>query len=823
MEPLHPATESLYIKVLLPLALPKPYTYLVTPDLCGGVREGARVEVEFGPKKRYSAIVLEVGSEKPEGYSPKPILSIIDEVPIALPGQLRFWQWLASYYCCTLGEVMVAALPSHFKLASETIVTLGPLYEEGHPGLDDKEYLITEALSIQQELTLQNIQDILQQRTILPLVRKMLDKKIITLKEDLKEKYKPKMVVCVRMQEPYASNPSLLQDAFEKLGRADRQIEALMAYIQLSRQHHFVRREDLYKAARIDTTVLKALIKKEILEVYEREVSRLGSYEEATTEVPELSVQQERALRELKEIFKSKDIALLNGVTGSGKTRVYMELIREAIQRNEQILYLLPEIALTTQIIERLKKIFGNDVAVYHSRFNNNERIEIWQQVMQGKPLVLGARSALFLPFKRLKWIIVDEEHDPSFKQQDPNPRYHGRDAAIYLASLCGAKVLLGSATPSLESYFNAKRGKYGLVEMPERFGGLKMPALQLVDMKTELQHNRLSGHFSQPLLEALRQTLDRGEQAILFQNRRGFAPAYRCETCGWHAGCIHCDVSMTYHQKNQLLKCHYCNYQARLPQSCPACGSMKLTLKGFGTEKVEEELKVHFPETSIARMDFDTVRTRNAHAQIIQDFEEGRTQILIGTQMVTKGLDFERVGLVGILSADQLLQFPDFRATERAFQMMTQVSGRAGRKHRQGLVLIQAMDISNPVIREVLANDYLAFYQRESEERTRFQYPPYFRLLRITLKHAQPDLVNAAAEKMLERLHPRFGSRLQGPALPPVARVRGLYLLDFLLKLERDHPRLADAKTLILQASAELNAQPGMSGVRVAVDVDPG
>ena len=823
MEPLHPASDGLYVTVILPLALPRPYTYAVPPEMAANVREGARVEVEFGKAKRYSAIILEIGSNKPEGHTPKTILSIIDETPIALPGQLRFWQWLASYYCCTLGEVMSAALPSHFKLASETIVTLGPFYEEGHPGLDDKEFLIAEALSIQNELTLQNIQDILQQRTVLPLVRRMLDKKIIALKEDLKEKYKPKKVVCVRLQAPYAEDPTQLQDAFEKLGRADRQMEALMAYLKLARQHLFVRREDLYKAAQIDATVLRALVKKEILEIYEREVSRLGSYEEATTDAPELSGQQKRALQELKEIFKSKDIALLHGATGSGKTRVYMELIREALQRNEQVLYLLPEIALTTQIIERLKKIFGNDVAVYHSRFNNSERIEIWQQVMKGKPLVLGARSALFLPFKRLKWIIVDEEHDPSFKQQDPNPRYHGRDAAVYLASLCGAKVILGSATPSLESFFNALQGKYGLVEMPERFGGLQMPALHLVDLKAELQQKQLKGHFSQPLLDALRQTMERGEQAILFQNRRGFAPAYRCETCGWHAGCIHCDVSMTYHQKNQVLKCHYCNYQARLPRACPACGSLKLTLKGFGTEKVEEELKIHFPEASIARMDFDTVRTRNAHAQIIQDFEEGRTQVLIGTQMVTKGLDFERVGLVGILSADQLLQFPDFRATERAFQMMTQVSGRAGRKHRQGMVLIQAMNVGHPVIQEVMSQDYQAFYRRETEERLKFQYPPYFRLLRITLKHAQPDLVNSAAEKMYALLQPRFGNKLQGPALPPVARVRGLFLLDFLLKLERNHPRLAEAKTLILQASAQLNAQPGMSGVRIAIDVDPG
>jgi primosomal protein N' (replication factor Y) len=811
-----------YADVLLPLALPRTYTYSVPPDLAGGIREGVRVEVAFGKKKRYSAIVLNANAAQPTGYSPKPILSLIDEQPIALPVQLRFWQWLATYYCCTLGEVMNAALPAHYKLASETSVTLGPFFEEGQVGLDDKEYLVAEALSIQQELTLQNIQDILQQQSVLPLIRRMLDKKLISLKEDLREKYKPKIVVCVRLCPAYAEDPRQLENAFARLARSDRQVETLMAYLQLSRQYGFVRREDLYKTAQIDTTVLKALIKKDILELYEREVSRLGSYEEATVEAPALSQQQESALHALRDIFKNKDTALLYGVTGSGKTRVYIELIREAIRRNEQVLYLLPEIALTTQIIERLKKIFGNDVGVYHSRFNNNERIEIWQQVLQGKPLVLGARSALFLPFKRLKWIIVDEEHDPSFKQQEPNPRYHGRDAALYLASLYGAKTILGSATPSLESYYHARRGKYGLVNMPERFGGLQMPALQLVDLKTEIQQNRLKGHFSQPLLEALKDTLARGEQAILFQNRRGFAPAYRCELCAWHAGCIHCDVSMTYHKKSHLLKCHYCNYQTRTPAACPACGSIKLSLQGFGTEKVEDEFKGHFPDTTIVRMDYDTVRSRYAHAQIIQDFEEGRTQVLVGTQMVTKGLDFERVGLVGVLSADQLLHFPDFRASERAFQLMTQVSGRAGRKYRQGLVLIQAMNIGHPVIREVMAQDFYGFFEREAQERQQFSYPPYFRIMRITLKHTKPEVVNQAAEFLYGHLKPQFGTKLQGPALPPVARIRSFFLLDFMLKLERDHPRLSAAKETVLQAAERLNAQSGMSGVRIAIDVDP-
>ncbi len=818
MPALH-ATEkyAYHVQVLLPLALAKPYTYGVPESLADAIEVGIRVEVEFGKKRRYAALVVETGVAPPEGRPAKPILSAIDETPIALPVQLKFWHWLATYYACTLGEVMTAALPAHYKLVSETVITLGPHFEEDMAGLDDKEYLISEALTIQNELTLSQVQDILQQRSVYPIIRRMLDKKLLFLKEDLKERYRPKRVACIRLKEPYVSQPDQLQEAFERLSRAGRQMEALLAVIQLSRQLPFIRKEDIYKAAGVDHAVVQGLVKKEILEVYDREVSRLGNFGEQEAGLEDFTPQQQQAFDSIRHAFAEKDVVLLHGVTGSGKTRLYMELIREAILRNEQVLYLLPEIALTAQIIERLRRVFGNQVVVYHSRLNNNERVELWQEVLRGKPLVLGARSALFLPFQRLKWVIADEEHDPSFKQQDPNPRYHGRDAAIYLARLYGAKVLLGTATPSLESYYNTQNGKYGLAEMPERFGGLQMPELRLVPMK-----GGPSQHFSPELLEALTQTLDRGEQAILFQNRRGYAPTYRCPTCNWHAECIHCDVSMTYHKQSHALKCHYCNYQTKVPSACPACGNKQLQLQGFGTEKVEDELAIYFPEKKIARMDYDTVRSKNAHAQIIQDFEEGRIHILVGTQMVAKGLDFERVGLVGILSADQLLQFPDFRAAERAFQLMTQVSGRAGRKHRRGLVLIQALNPAHPVLREVLHHDFSGFYQRELQERQRFEYPPFFRLIRITLKHAKPERVNQAAEAMSALLTPQFGHRIKGPAVPAVARVRGLYLIDFLIKMERSHPKIARAKTAILEAAGQIAQREGLSGIRVQIDVDP-
>ncbi|MCB9301455.1 MAG: primosomal protein N' [Lewinellaceae bacterium] len=817
----HTATQT-YVSVILPLALPKPYTYAVPEALVPEVRFGKRVEVQFGQSKLYTALVIEVHARPPEGYKPKPVLAVVDEEPIINPVQLQLWQWIADYYLCTLGEVMHAALPANLKLASETLITLSPLFDEDYAGLDDKEYLIAEALSIQHEISIGDVRDILQQKTVYPLIRRMLEKRIVYLKEDLKEKYSPKTVASVRLQEPYLSKPELLEEAFELCSRSTRQVEALMAYVQLSRKLEFVRRQDIYQAANVDATVLNALAKKEIFELYDREVSRLDGYEEETVDADHLSEQQLQAISETKDQFKNKNVLLLHGVTGSGKTRIYIELIQEAINRGEQVLYLLPEIALTTQIISRLEKVFGNQIAVYHSRLNNNERVELWNSVLKGKPVVLGARSALFLPFRKLGLIVVDEEHDSSYKQYEPNPRYNARDAAIYLAQLHGAKTLLGTATPSLESYFNAKSKKYGLVAMSERFGGLEMPQIVVADAKQELKERKLQSHFTTALLDELKATLERGEQAILFQNRRGYAPTYRCTTCDWHSECIHCDVSLTYHKFHNNLKCHYCGYTTKLPDACPACGSKTLTLKGFGTEKIEDELKIYLPNAKIGRMDLDTVRGKNAHAKIINDFEEGRIDILVGTQMVTKGLDFERVGVVGVLSADQLLQFPDFRAGERAFQLMLQVSGRAGRKHRQGKVVIQAFNTTHPVIGEVLSHDYPRFFTREMMERQQFKYPPYYRLIRITLRHKTPKVLNDAGLLFEKALKSRLGEWAMGPAVPYVSRVRGYYLLDFMIKTERDARKIRYAKETVLAAIEALYAASGFSGVRVGVDVDP-
>ena len=820
---MHPITATqTYVTVILPLAVPKPYTYAVPEHLIPDASFGKRVEVQFGRAKLYTALVIEQHRRAPEAYTPKPILSVVDDEPIINKIQLQLWQWLADYYLCTLGEVMHAALPANLKLASETRLTLSPLFDEDFEGLDDKEYLIAEALSIQNEISIEEVRGILQQKTVYPLIRRMLEKRIVYLKEDLKAKYKPKTVACVRLREPYASQPKRLEEAFELCSRSTRQVEALMAYVQVSRQLEFVRRQDIYTKANVDASVLKAMEKKEIFELYGREVSRLGGYEEETVDADTLSEQQEQALEELRGHFRDKNVVLLHGVTGSGKTRVYIELIQEAIQRGEQVLYLLPEIALTTQITSRLEKVFGDQLSIYHSRFSNNERVEMWNGVLKDKPVVLGARSALFLPFRKLGLIIVDEEHDSSYKQYDPSPRYNARDAAVYLAHLHGAKTLLGTATPSLESYFNAKTGKYGLVGMPERFGGLQLPAVELVDAKRQMQEQKLHSHFTSVLLDELKAALERGEQAILFQNRRGYSPTYRCLTCDWHSECIHCDVSLTYHKFKNVLKCHYCGYTARLPDACPACGAKQLVLKGFGTEKIEDELKIYLPDAKIGRMDLETVRGKNAHAKLINDFEEGRLDILVGTQMVTKGLDFEKVGVVGVLSADQLLQFPDFRAGERAFQLMLQVSGRAGRKHKQGKVIIQAFNTTSPVIREVLANDYAGFFTREMMERQQFKYPPYYRLIRITLKHKKPQTLNEGASLFENALKSKLGEWAIGPAVPYVGRVRGYYLLDFLIKLPRDAKKIRFAKEVVQQAIDGMQQTSGYSGVRVNVDVDP-
>lgn len=816
------ASVQTYVTVILPLALPKEYTYFVPAEMSSQIKPGIRVEVQFGKNKLYSALVYLVTNMKPIAYTPKPIVSIIDDEPIVTARQFQFWNWIAQYYCCTTGEVMNAALPSGLKLASETKVVLSPIFDEDFAALSDREYLIAEALTIQNELTIDEVRKIVNLKSVYHLIDSLLDKKVILLEEELKQKYKPKTVDCVRLAEPYYSNNTLLRHAFEQIERATKQTEALIGFVQLSRQKKTITRKELMEFTDISSGIISALVQREILEIYKKEISRLNEYEEDLQDTSPLSEQQERAIAAAHDIFKQKDVLLLKGVTGSGKTRVYSEMIEAAMSRGEQVLYLLPEITLTAQIINRLQKIFGDDIAVYHSKFNNSERVEIWQSVLNGKKVVVGARSSIFLPYRNLGLIIVDEEHDPSFKQIDPAPRYNARDMAVLLGQLHKAKVVLGTATPSIETYQNVISNKYGLVEMKERFGGLQMPKIKIVDLKDETRKNKLKSHFSSVLLADLKAALERGEQAILFQNRRGYAPTLNCETCGWTSQCINCDVTLTYHKYSQTLKCHYCGHNTKVPQACPACGQQKLLIKGFGTEKIEDDLQIHLPEAKIGRMDFDTVRTKNAHTEIIAKFEQKHLDILVGTQMVTKGLDFDNVGVVGVLSADHLLHFPDFRASERAFQLITQVSGRAGRKKKQGLVVIQAFDVEHPVLSEVLSGDFEHFFRREMIERQAFKYPPFNRLIKIQISHKKIDSLKFGADYFATMLKEKLGSRVLGPSEPGIPRVRGYYLKDILIKLEKNGDVINKTKDLTNQIAARLSKEKGMSSIKINIDVDP-
>lgn len=811
-----------YADIILPLALPKrTYTYAVPDSLQELVMPGVRVEVQFGRSRLYSGLVEKIHDLAPD-YAVKPIISVLDEVSMVTRKQLELWDWMAQYYCSTLGEVMSAALPGRLKLSSETRLVRNEHYGDDFSDLDDDEYLISEALLIQQEISVEDARKILNRKTVFPVIQRLLNRGTLFLREDLQEKFQARKVTGVRMGQRLRGQEHLMREIFDELQSKDRQLEIMMAFLVLEKSRPFVRKRELLDKAEVSESSLRTLVKKGILELYDQEVSRLGGFGSEVAEADNLSAQQEQALAEIGTHFEDKSVVLLSGVTGSGKTRVYVELIQRAVREGGQALYLLPEIALTTQIISRLQKVFGDDVVVYHSKINSQERVEVWKAAQAGKPVILAARSGLFLPFKNLKLIVVDEEHDPSFKQYDPAPRYHARDSAVYLAGLYGAKTLLGTATPSLETWHNVLSGKYGLVEMKDRFSGVEMPEVSVVDLREQLKTRQMQSIFSKPLLDKLAETISRGEQAILFQNRRGYAPVLKCEVCDWNAMCKHCDVSLTYHKLTNRLRCHYCGYTDNPALLCPACGSGKISLKGFGTEKIEDELKLFLPEARIARMDMDTAGARSGLIALLNDFEERRIDILVGTQMVTKGLDFENVGFVGVLAADSLTRFPDFRAGERAFQLLTQVSGRAGRKKKRGQVLIQAYDPQHPVIKEVLNHDFNSFVQRELAERQEFHYPPYYRLIQLELRHKDPQTVNAAAAYFAAALRDKLGDRVLGPVIPNIARVRGFFGQDIMLKLEKSAGILNQSKQLIRHVTEILNGKQGFSQVTVSVDVDP-
>ncbi len=787
-----------FADVIVPLPLANSYTYLLPANMANEVQVGSRVIVPFGQKRYYTAIVIRLHNTAPEGgYTVKSVTEVLDPHPIVTPDQLKFWQWVADYYLCTLGDVYKAALPSGMKLESETLVEINPEFSPTGEKFTPNEEKIFFQLGNKKECTVASIEKETGIKNALPAINALLAKEAIFVKEEVKRTYKPKVEMRIKLksEERRTKNEksdrrveldSSLFTLYSSLNRAPKQQRLLMTFLEMEAES--VSRKELLQRAEVAPAVLNQLIEKGILEQYTHEIGRLER--EATTDtipLKTLNAHQQKAFERINQCFEEKTICLLHGVTSSGKTEIYIHLIQQALKEGKQVLYLLPEIALTTQITERLKRVFGARLGVYHSKFPDAERVEIWQKQLSAEPydILLGVRSSVFLPFRQLGLIIVDEEHENSYKQQDPAPRYHARNAALVMASMQGAKVLLGTATPSIESYYNALTGKYGLVALTQRHQAIRLPEIQVVDI-AELRHKkRMTGPFSPTLLGHIRTALEQGEQVILFQNRRGFAPMVECKTCGWVPRCKNCDVSLTYHHGLHQLTCHYCGYTYQIPSKCPACESEEIRHRGFGTERIEESIQQIFPDARVSRMDLDTTRTRQAYERIIHDFQHHRTDILIGTQMVSKGLDFEHVSVVGILDADTMMNFPDFRSHERAFQLMAQVAGRAGRKHKQGLVVLQTRSKEAPVIHQVVTNDYQSLYDDQLAERLLFRYPPYYRLVYIYLKHRQADLVDTLAHEMAEHLRLVFGDRILGPDAPPVARVQTFYIRKFMLKME--------------------------------------
>jgi len=860
----------MYAEVIIPLALPTNYTWSIPEQWRDQVKEGCRVEVELRNKK-YAGIVKRLHTDKPAAFEPKPIGNLLDAEPILHPAQQKLWEWIADYYLCSEGEVMAAALPAHFKLSSETILVFNEETGDDFTHLDNDEFLVAEALQIRKELKLAEVQQILDSSHVYPVIKRLIEKKVCFVWESLKETYTPKKENYVLLNPEYAAEDKLA-DLLNNWERAPKQLELLLAYLHLQKTVGEVTRPELLKKSGASSEQLKGLVDKHILRIERRNVDRAAFLPRDITIDFTLSPAQQMAYDSIDEAFGQRSVCLLHGVTSSGKTQLYIRQIEAAIRQGRQVLYLLPEIALTSQIIRRLQRHFGGYVGIYHSKFNQNERLETWNKIRTGElKVILGARSAIFLPFAQLGLIIADEEHDPSYKQQEPAPRYHARDAAIYYASLFGARVLLGSATPSVESYYNATTGKYGLVELNERYGNVPLPEISIIDTKLlrmggarspshqrralpipsgpprdlfspgalspdePLQEDKrpssddpLTGSrdhgkpiLSPALHSEIEKSLAAGRQVILFQNRRGYSPYQVCEVCGWIPQCRNCDVSLNFHKLTNKLHCHYCGTVYPPVQTCAACGNHRFVQRNFGTERIEEHLEEVFPKARIARMDIDSVRGKTAHDTLIQQFEQQRIDILVGTQMVVKGLDFEHVNLVGILDADSIIHFAEFRANERAFQLMEQVSGRAGRKDGEGKVLIQVADTAHPILGYVKAHDYRLFFRNELPFRQQFGYPPYARVIQVTFRHRDKNIVTDAANLFAMSLKKEFPAYLIGPAEPVVARIRNQYLMELMLKLPKDGHTISFAKHVIRQQTAILHNDRKFRSVVILPDVD--
>ncbi|MDH5366066.1 MAG: primosomal protein N' [Cyclobacteriaceae bacterium] len=824
--------ETLFANIILPIPLPKSFTYRIPVDMEKDLLIGSRVIVPFGRRKILTGIVLLIHSSPPQNYEARYILDVLDHSPIMTGNQLELIQWIASYYMCTVGEVMNIALPTGLKISSESKVQLHPHFklDNEETPLTEKEGILISTLKQQEALTYEDISQLLGVKTIHPVIKSLIQKEAIILFEEVKEKYKPKIESRFRLTEKYAKNESLLEELFRSLEKKPKQTDILLKYLQLvsvfknSNENIEGLPKSIIKSNSLSHSSLKTLEKNGVFEVFDKIISRFNDIPDNIDHDFQLSDDQTYAKDEILSGFNKNKTVLLHGVTGSGKTEIYISLIQDALEGGNQVLYLLPEIALTTQIVTRLRKVFGSKMGVYHSKFSDNERVEVWNGVLSGKfSLVVGVRSSVFLPFDNLGLIIVDEEHENSYKQYEPAPRYNARDVAIYMAQAQHSKVLLGSATPSIESYHNTKTEKYQLVELNNRYGEAKLPKIVLVDTLKEKKRKTLKNDFTSVLVNSVEQRITDHEQAIIFQNRRGYSPYVNCDTCGWIPKCENCSVSLTYHLYKNELSCHYCGHKAPVSTHCGACESTKIITVGYGTEKLEEDLQLIFPDINIQRMDLDTTRNKYSYQRIIDAFEKGEIDVLVGTQMVTKGLDFDKVSLVGVLDIDRMLHFPDFRSLERTFQLVTQVSGRAGRRKKQGEVVIQTNNTEQPILKLIVNNDYQKLYDSEIIERQKFNYPPFYRLISITIKNKEKKICHETAYKLVNLLIAKLGkTRILGPEEPVINKIRNQFIMKILVKLEKDKVALGKAKIIVKEISETLLQERNLKSSRVILDVDP-
>ncbi len=811
-----------FIEVIVPLSLPKTFTYKVSESEFAFIEKGMRIAVPFGKNKIYTAVVIDLHQNEPTLYEAKEVHQILDEKPIVNEFQINHWFWIASYYMCNIGDVYRGALPSALLLESETLISQNKETFVDETSLSDDEFLIYEALQHQSSLKIQNIIDILNKKTVLPVIQKLINKNIISLQEEIQEEYKPKLIRYIRLHENYLAEEKLIE-LLDSL-KSEKRKNLVLQYFQLQAQERKpISVKELIEMAQSSTAIVKALVDKQIFEEYFIQEDRVNFDKNKVENELTLSHAQQEAFDEIANSFKEKEVSLLHGVTSSGKTEIYTKLIENYISQGKQVLYLLPEIALTTQLVARLTEHFGNKVAVFHSKYSNNERVEVWNNVLQNSEaaqIVIGARSALFLPFSNLGLIIVDEEHEQTFKQQDPAPRYHARDAAIVLANSHKAKVLLGSATPSIETYYNASSQKFGLITLKERFGKVQMPQIELVDLKDSYFRKKMKGHFSDKLIEEITEAFANNEQVILFQNRRGFSPVLECMTCGHVPQCPQCDVSLTYHKYKNHLRCHYCGYNMAKPSNCHVCSSVDLETKGFGTEQIEMELAELFPQKNIKRMDQDTTRGKYSFERIIDGFKNREIDVLVGTQMLAKGLDFDNVSLVGIMNADNMLYHPDFRAFERSFQMMTQVAGRSGRAEKRGKVIIQTYNPLHNIIQQVTNNDYEGMYNEQLYERKIYYYPPFYRLIKLTLKHRDFEKLKEGSMWLYQVLQQNVTIPVLGPEEPAIGRIRNEYIRTIMIKIPGETSLQGTKKTIqkILN-SFDLVSQ--YRTIKVTVNVD--